>query len=137
MAEPRTLYDTDILIWSEQQAALLRRVAAGERVNSDDLDWLNIAEELEGASRSQRAELRHRVKRLLQHLLKWHFQPDQRSRSWRSMILTQRDEIAALLGAHSAEEAPERLIAAALARQAADNVTAVAVEAAGTEMPGP
>jgi hypothetical protein len=27
------LYDTDILVWSEQQAALLRRAAAGERVN--------------------------------------------------------------------------------------------------------
>ncbi len=27
------LYDTDILLGSEQQAALLRRLAAGERVN--------------------------------------------------------------------------------------------------------
>jgi hypothetical protein len=27
------LYDDDILWWSEQQAELLRRVAAGERVN--------------------------------------------------------------------------------------------------------
>jgi hypothetical protein len=27
------LYDTDILLWSEQQADLLRRLAAGERVN--------------------------------------------------------------------------------------------------------
>ena len=27
------LYEADILLWSEQQAALLRRLAAGERVN--------------------------------------------------------------------------------------------------------
>jgi hypothetical protein len=31
------LYDTDILAWSERQADLLRRVAAGERV-TDQVD---------------------------------------------------------------------------------------------------
>src|SRR5690348_4666817 len=39
-------YDTDILTWSERQAALLRRRAAGELINDADLDWLNIAEEI-------------------------------------------------------------------------------------------
>ncbi len=46
------LYDTDILTWSEMQAALLRRIAAGERVNDPDLDWPNIIEEIESAGRS-------------------------------------------------------------------------------------
>jgi hypothetical protein len=46
------LYDTDILTWSERQAALLRRVAAGERVNDPDLDWPNIIEEIESVGRS-------------------------------------------------------------------------------------
>jgi hypothetical protein len=41
------LYHTDILEWSERQGALLRRIAAGERVNDTDLDWPNIAEEIE------------------------------------------------------------------------------------------
>jgi len=41
------LYDTDTLTWSERQAALLRRIAAGERVNDPDLDWPNIIEEVE------------------------------------------------------------------------------------------
>ena len=40
------LYDTDILAWSERQADLLRRVAAGERAN-DQVDWGNVAEEIE------------------------------------------------------------------------------------------
>jgi hypothetical protein len=31
-------YDTDLLLWSERQAALLRRAAAGEQVN-DQVDW--------------------------------------------------------------------------------------------------
>ena len=46
------LYDTDTLTWSERQAALLRRVAAGERVNEADLDWPNIIEEVESVGRS-------------------------------------------------------------------------------------
>lgn len=46
-------YDTDILSWSETQAALLRRIASGERVNSDELDWDNIAEEIESVGQSQ------------------------------------------------------------------------------------
>jgi hypothetical protein len=37
------IYNADILEWFEGQAALLRRLAAGERVNDADLDWPNIA----------------------------------------------------------------------------------------------
>ena len=47
------LYDTDVFEWSERQAALLRRVAAGERVNNADLDWPNIVEEIESVGQSQ------------------------------------------------------------------------------------
>ena len=35
------LYEDDILLWSERQAALLRRMAAGERLN-DQVDWENV-----------------------------------------------------------------------------------------------
>jgi hypothetical protein len=48
------LYDTDILLWSEQQADLLRRYAAGERVNDAAVDWPNIVEEIEDVGRSAR-----------------------------------------------------------------------------------
>jgi len=41
------LYDRDVVAWSEQQAALLRRRAPGELVNDADLDWPNTAEEIE------------------------------------------------------------------------------------------
>jgi hypothetical protein len=47
------LYDTDILIWSERQAELLRRVAAGEPVNEAP-DWPNIIEEVESVGSEQR-----------------------------------------------------------------------------------
>jgi hypothetical protein len=47
------LYDSDIVIWSEQQAALLRRVAAGDRINDATLDWPNIIEEIESVGNEQ------------------------------------------------------------------------------------
>jgi len=43
------LYGTDLLLWSEQQAKLLRRVAAGEQVN-DQVDWENVVEEIESVA---------------------------------------------------------------------------------------
>ena len=90
-------YHIDLSHWAEQQAALLRRRAAGELVNDTDLDWQNIAEEIEAVGGNTRRELRNRLTRLLQHLLKWHYQPEHRSRSWRATIRTQRREIADLL----------------------------------------
>ena len=41
------LYDEDFVAWSERQAALLRRRAAGELVNDAEIDWTNVAEEIE------------------------------------------------------------------------------------------
>ena len=46
------LYDADVLLWSEQQADLLRRRAAGELVNDTALDWPNIAEEIADVGQS-------------------------------------------------------------------------------------
>ena len=51
------LYETDILAWSEQQTALLRRHAAGERVADGELDWPNIIEEVESVGRGQLLEV--------------------------------------------------------------------------------
>ena len=80
------LYDDDFTLWTEQQATLLRRRAAGELVNDAELDWLNLAEEIEAVGGNTRSELRNRLARLLQHLLKRHYQPELRSRSWRAAI---------------------------------------------------
>ena len=45
------LYDDDVLLWSERQAALLRAIAAGEPVNERP-DWPNITDEVESVGRS-------------------------------------------------------------------------------------
>lgn len=64
-----TLYDDDILEWSGQQAALLRRVGAGEQVN-DLVDWENVAEEVESVGRSQLAQVKSLLVQAILHMLK-------------------------------------------------------------------
>jgi len=46
------LYEADILKWSEQQSRLLRRLAAGARVN-DQVDWEHVVEESESVGHEQ------------------------------------------------------------------------------------
>ena len=60
-------YASDILLWSEQQADLLRRVARGERVNG--LDWENVAEEIESVGRSELHAVESQLRVALTHLL--------------------------------------------------------------------
>ena len=64
-------YATDVAAWAEQQAGLLRRRASGQLPNDAGLDWENLAEEIEGVAASQKREIRNRLKRICQHLLKW------------------------------------------------------------------
>jgi Domain of unknown function DUF29 len=65
-----TDYDSDILLWSEHQAALLRRRAAGELVNDADLDWANIAEEIEAVDSEQLHAVQSLLGQALRHMLK-------------------------------------------------------------------
>ena len=64
------LYDADILLWSERQAELLRRRAAGELVNDSDIDWPNVAEEIEDVGRSQLHAVESLLAQSLRHMLK-------------------------------------------------------------------
>jgi hypothetical protein len=63
------LYDNDILIWSEHQAELLRRVAAGEPVNEAP-DWQNIIEEIESVGSEQLHAVTSLLVQALVHMLK-------------------------------------------------------------------
>ncbi len=63
------LYESDILSWSDRQAALLRRVAAGERIN-DQVDWENVIEEIEAVGRSEVKAVRSALFQALLHDLK-------------------------------------------------------------------
>jgi Domain of unknown function DUF29 len=64
------IYDSDVLLWSERQASLLRRVAAGERINTAELDWPNIIEEIESVGNEQRFACESNLIQALIHMLK-------------------------------------------------------------------
>jgi Domain of unknown function DUF29 len=61
-------YDTDIVTWCECQAALLRRIGAGEKVNGQ-VDWENVAEEIESVGQSQVDAVESLLFRAFQHML--------------------------------------------------------------------
>jgi hypothetical protein len=58
------LYDADILLWSEQQAELLRRRAANA------LDWDNLAEEIQDVGLSELHAVESLLVQALIHMLK-------------------------------------------------------------------
>jgi hypothetical protein len=64
------LYDDDILLWSERQAALLRQAAAEPRTNQPTPDWANIIEEIEAVGRSELNAVRSLLVQALLHDLK-------------------------------------------------------------------
>ncbi|GAC1600367.1 MAG: hypothetical protein NVS3B2_02510 [Ramlibacter sp.] len=64
------LYDADVFEWSQHQATLLRRRAAGELVNEAELDWPNIAEEIQSVGASELRAVRSRLVQALLHDLK-------------------------------------------------------------------
>jgi Domain of unknown function DUF29 len=82
-----TDYDTDFYAWTQQQAQALRV----KDVAALDLD--HLAEEIESLGNEQRHAVRSHLRVLLWHLLKWAYQPDHRSPSWRTSIRNARAEI--------------------------------------------
>jgi hypothetical protein len=79
------LYDADILEWSERQADLLRRRAAGELVNDAEMDWSNIAEEIEDVGSNRLHSVESLLVQALRHMLKaeaWPLSID--APSWRA-----------------------------------------------------
>lgn len=69
------LYDTDALTWSERQAALLRRIAAGDHPNEEP-DWLNVIEEIESVGKSELRAVRSALVQAMTHELKSRAWPD-------------------------------------------------------------
>lgn len=86
-----SLYEQDFYEWTQQMASILRNG------HIDQLDIENIAEEIESLGRSDKRELRSRLTVLLMHLLKWHYQPERRSNSWKATVTEQRIRILDLL----------------------------------------
>ena len=77
-------YERDALSWAEHQAGLLRRLAAGERLN-EEIDWENVIEEVQDVGLSELRSCKTLLRQALVHLLKLNAWPGSRSVGhWRS-----------------------------------------------------
>lgn len=75
-----SLYERDFHEWTRQQARAIaeRRLA--------DVDWANVAEEIDSVGRSEKHAIRSHLINILAHLAKWEHQPERRSASWQATI---------------------------------------------------
>ncbi|MFN9174199.1 MAG: DUF29 domain-containing protein [Synechocystis sp.] len=85
--ETKTLYDQDFCLWAETMANLLKTRQL------DRLDYENLIEEIEDMSGSQKDALESNLEVLLMHLLKWRYQADKRTNSWRCSIVEHRKRL--------------------------------------------
>ncbi|MBB3997371.1 DUF29 domain-containing protein [Aureimonas pseudogalii] len=90
---PSAAYERDFFAWTQDQAAKLRARTA----ETGDVDWENVAEEIEGVGISEKREVRSRLEVLIVHLLKWQFQPDRRKHEWSDTITEQRRRLSMVI----------------------------------------
>ncbi len=81
------LYETDFYAWTWEQVKLLKEGKLNQ------IDIVNLIEEIESLGKQERQELRKRLGILIGHLLKWEYQSNQRSNSWKATIREQRRRI--------------------------------------------
>ena len=84
------LFIEDETAWLEAMAELLAIGAYAK------LDHENLREYLTDMAKRDRREVESRLVVLLMHVLKWMYQPDHRTRSWKSSIIEHRQELASL-----------------------------------------
>ena len=83
-----THHDDDFVLWSQEQARLLREGRFGH------LDVAHVVEAVEALGQGQRQAIERHMVVLLAQLLKWKYQPGERSAHWRAVIGEQRHDIA-------------------------------------------
>jgi hypothetical protein len=81
------LYERDFCLWLDFNIA---RMKSG---NMGGIDLEHLIEELEAMGRSERQALQSNLQVVLMHLLKYKYQPEKRSNSWRFTLLEHRDRI--------------------------------------------
>jgi hypothetical protein len=86
-----TLYEKDYYQWLRQTATLLKKK------DFTELDLENLIEEIESLGKSEKRAIRSNLVVLILHLLKWRYQPEKQSRSWKSSIREHRRRIEYLL----------------------------------------
>lgn len=82
------IYEQDFSLWLEQAVQLLREG------NLEALDIENLVEEIESMGRSERQAVKSNLEIILMHLLKYKYQSEKRSNSWRYTLLEHRRRLA-------------------------------------------
>ena len=100
-------YDRDFHAWSVEQAARLRES------RPPTVDWENVAEEIESLGKRDRRKVASDLNKILEHLIKWRYQPEKRKTGWRGSIREHRDRIARVLAdSPSLKRLPGEVLAA-------------------------
>lgn len=82
-----SLYEKDFNHWLETMANCLKENKL------DELDFENLAEEIQSIKHIEQGIIRENLETILIHLLKWKYQPETWSNSWRLMIDQSRKKI--------------------------------------------
>ena len=91
VTRPAAGYDEDFHAWSVEQAVRLRES------RPPTVDWENVAEEIESLGKRDRRAVASDLNKILEHLIKWRYQPEKRKTGWRSSIREHRDRVARIL----------------------------------------
>ncbi len=83
----KDLYEADEHEWLWENVKLI------DQGRVDEIDHEHIREFLEDMAKRDHREVYSRLKVLLMHLLKWKYQPNKRTKSWKVTIRNQRDDL--------------------------------------------
>jgi phage pi2 protein 07 len=81
------LYDRDFALW------IIETVQKLEQRNFDQLDLENLIAEIEDMGKSQKHSLESNLTIIILHLLKWQYQPEKRSNSWKFSLREHRQRL--------------------------------------------
>lgn len=92
---PSDLYEHDYYAWLQNQVRALRE----HRI--EDLDWENVAEEIEGLSKSEKLSISSHLATIVEHLLKLNYAHsifrEYNARGWRISVRAARRRVQKLL----------------------------------------
>lgn len=81
------LYEQDFYLWTQTTIELLKQGRLAE------IDLENLIEEIAAMGRSEKKALKSNLEAVLLHLLKYKYQPEKRSGSWRASIREHRKRL--------------------------------------------
>lgn len=85
--DSQKLYDQDFVLWIAETRHEL------EHRNFEQLDLENLITEIEDMGKSQKHALEGNLAIILLHLLKWSYQPEKRSSSWKFSLREHRQRL--------------------------------------------